>query len=128
MFKLNANREVVDDIANHVYQVSVGLALLEATFGVIPVCDNSITICPCFDPFHPISRDKEWLRRRVRQNGMNNGKKANSSKQLSTIIVRGFLTSTDQDRALRGVNHRNPRDKAHAWRETRRGQAAGETT
>ena len=90
-FELNADRKVVDDVTNHVYQVSVGLALLETAFGVIPVCDYSITICPCFDPFHPISGDKEWLRRWVRQNGMNNGKKANSSKQLFTIIVRGFL-------------------------------------
>ena len=65
--KLNADREVVNDVANHIYQVGVGLALLETAFGVIPVCNYAITIRLSFDPFHLISRDEKWLRRWVRQ-------------------------------------------------------------
>ena len=91
MFKLNADREVVDDVTNHVYQVSVGLALLETSFCVVAVCNDSVTIRPGFDPFHPASREEEWLRRWVRQNDVNDGKEANSPKELSTIIVRDLL-------------------------------------
>ena len=52
VFKLNADREVVDDVADNVYQVSVGLALLEIVFGVVTVCNYTITICLNFGPFH----------------------------------------------------------------------------
>ena len=65
VIELNADRKVVDDVTNHVYQVSVGLALLETAFCVVAVCNYTVTISPCFDPFHLVSRDEEWLGRWV---------------------------------------------------------------
>ena len=66
VFKLNANREVVNNVADNVYQVHLGLALLEIAFGVVIVCNEAIVIYPRFDLLYLVSRNQKRLRRWVR--------------------------------------------------------------
>ena len=91
VFEVDTNWKIVNKVSENTYKVGVGLSLLKISFCVVAMCNNAITVRPSFDPFQLISRDKRWLRRWVRQDGMNDGKEANSTKQFAAIIVGDLL-------------------------------------
>ena len=91
ILKLDPDGKVADKLAEDTDEISMGLVLRQLPLGIVPMRNDTIAVSPDSSCNLRVQISEYLDGGGSRQNGMQDRKNANSSKKLTTIIVRHRL-------------------------------------